>query len=154
MSSSNIQPSWFDSIDSNFIQMSSTKPSSEFDINKTEINSTVTDIVLFTEYNTAGSLFSIHSAPPLPISDLNTTINSSIAIDSDLFQCAKATSDSPGRPISLALESQQNFSTKTIAAFPLTTSEVDEDDNENLLTVSSVTARPLIAKSREIRSNK
>lgn len=28
--------------------------------------------------------------------------------------------------------------------------EFDEDDNDNLLTVSSVTARPLIAKSREL----
>lgn len=32
-------------------------------------------------------------------------------------------------------------------------SEIDEEDNENLLTLSSVTARPLIAKSREIRTN-
>ncbi|XP_067627643.1 monocarboxylate transporter 14 [Eurosta solidaginis] len=32
--------------------------------------------------------------------------------------------------------------------------EIDEDDNENLLTVSSITARPLIAKSREICSNR
>lgn len=62
--------------------------------------------------------------------------------------------DSPRRPISLALESQQNYSTKTIAAIPIPSSEVDEDDNENLLTVSSVTARPLIAKSRELRSSK
>ncbi|XP_017465748.1 PREDICTED: uncharacterized protein LOC108358778 isoform X2 [Rhagoletis zephyria] len=32
--------------------------------------------------------------------------------------------------------------------------EIEEEDNENLLTVSSITARPLIAKSREIRSNR
>uniref|UniRef100_A0A1Q3FJN0 Putative monocarboxylate transporter n=2 Tax=Culex tarsalis TaxID=7177 RepID=A0A1Q3FJN0_CULTA len=37
---------------------------------------------------------------------------------------------------------------------PQLSAELDEDDNENLLTVSSLTARPLIAKSREIRSKR
>lgn len=126
------------------------QPSSEFDVNQSGHNSIVADYnTLFTEYNAAGSLFSIHSAPPVPLTDL-------VGINNNVNAKQNGTGDieSPRRPISLALESQQNFSTKTIATFPLPSSEVDEDDNENLLTVSSVTARPLIAKSREIRSSK
>lgn len=52
---------------------------------------------------------------------------------------------------------QQNLSTKSVFLELIgnkRTSEIDEDDNDNLLTVSSVTARPLIAKSRELRSTK
>lgn len=121
-------------------------PASEIDINQNaEYNA------LFAEYNGAGSLFSIHSAPPVPLTDMaciniNNMVNAPHNGANDI--------ESPRRPISLALESQQNFSTKTIAAFPLPSSEIDEDDNENLLTVSSVTARPLIAKSRELRTSK
>lgn len=116
-----------------------------------EHDAVAADVALFNELNTAGSLFSIHSAPPVPITDvgtisINTTGSNSIVNHTGL--------DSPRRPVSLALDSQQNFSTKTIAAFPIPSSEIDEDDNENLLTVSSVTARPLIAKSRELRSSK
>lgn len=120
------------------------QPSSDYDINQSaDYNN------LFTEYNAAGSLFSIHSAPPVPLTDMagiNNIVNAPLNGTCDI--------ESPRRPMSLALESQQSFSTKTIAAFPLPSSEIDEDDNENLLTVSSVTARPLIAKSREIRSSK
>lgn len=68
------------------------------------------------------------------------------------------------RPISLALDAGAAFhSTKTIATMQqqqqhhhgtTTASEADEDDNENLLTVSSLTARPLIAKSHELRTTK
>lgn len=52
---------------------------------------------------------------------------------------------------------QQNASTKSVFLELIgnkRTSEIDEDDNDNLLTVSSVTARPLIAKSRELRRSK
>lgn len=164
-----IQPSLFGTIDAqhhasdfNIIQKSSTsiqqqqqpssKPTSEFNIIQCDQNSIIADIALFTEYNTGGSLFSIHSAPPVPLTDLNTLTNRQN--DKNDLSIGMNGYDSPRRPVSLALESQQNFSTKTIAAFPLPSSEPDEDDNENLLTVSSVTARPLIAKSREIRGNK
>ncbi|XP_059611541.1 monocarboxylate transporter 13 [Phlebotomus argentipes] len=71
-----------------------------------------------------GSLFSIHSAPPV----------------------AQGGTDSPRRPVSLAIDPQ------CLPAVALPASEPDEEDNENLLTVSSLTARPLIAKSRELRS--
>ncbi|XP_035901209.1 uncharacterized protein LOC118507216 [Anopheles stephensi] len=55
------------------------------------------------------------------------------------------------RPSSLALDTHYSLA-KPVEPQPST--ELDEDDNENLLTVSSLTARPLIAKSREIRSKK
>lgn len=113
-----------------------------------------TDVALFNEFNTNGSLFSIHSAPPVQLADLcasTTNINS----DKNSSQCDA--NDLSRRPISLAIDSQQNFSTKS-AFIELNaskrSSEIDEDDNDNLLTVSSVTARPLIAKSHELRSSK
>lgn len=101
----------------------------------------------FCDSNAAGSLFSIHSAPPVPLADLSVCIQNSVsggAID---------VNDSPRRPVSLAIDSQY-FSTKTIAVFQHQGSELEEEDNENLLTVSSLTARPLIAKSRELRTTK
>lgn len=100
----------------------------------------------FVDCNTSGSLFSIHSAPPLPLTDLSNVPNSC----SVGFEIG---GDSPRRPISLAIDAQYH-STKTIAAFQHQASEVEEEDNENLLTVSSLTARPLIAKSRELRTTK
>lgn len=124
------------------------KPVSEFNLSQTEQTAVATDIALFAEYNTAGSLFSVHSAPPLPHTDTVSGVQSNGSI------YGGNGAESPLRPVSLAIDSQQNFSTKTIAAFPIPSSEIDEEDNENLLTVSSVTARPLIAKSREIRNNK
>ncbi|XP_053670319.1 uncharacterized protein LOC128720658 [Anopheles nili] len=57
------------------------------------------------------------------------------------------------RPSSLALDTHYS-SVKSHTVEPQPSTELDEDDNENLLTVSSLTARPLIAKSREIRSKK
>lgn len=162
-----MQPSLFGTIDAqhhasdyNIIQKSngcdqqesSNKPLSEFSIIRSDQSSIITDIALFTEYNNGGSLFSIHSAPPVPLTDLSNLANRQD--DKMLSSNGMNEYDSPRRPASLAIESQQNLSTKTIAAFPLPISEPDEDDNENLLTVSSVTARPLIAKSREIRGNK
>lgn len=96
--------------------------------------------------NTAGSMFSIHSAPPVPLADLGT--NSLLEFDT-------SRTDSPRRPASLAIDNQlQYHSSRTIATFQHQHSEIEEDDNENLLTVSSLTARPLIAKSRELRSSK
>lgn len=126
------------------------QPSLEIDIDQSNHNSNIANYnTLFAEYNAAGSLFSIHSAPPVPLTEMagiNNIVNAPHNGICDI--------ESPRRPISLALESQQNFSTKSMATVPKPGSEIDEDDNENLLTVSSVTARPLIAKSREIRSTK
>lgn len=100
--------------------------------------------------NTAGSMFSIHSAPPVPLADLGNLQNTNSLLGFDIVG-----TDSPRRPASLAIDSKlQCHSSKTIAAFQHQHSEIEEDDNENLLTVSSLTARPLIAKSRELRSSK
>lgn len=114
------------------------------------------DVALFNEFNTNGSLFSIHSAPPVQqATDMHMSSAQCIAIDKGAMQSDAG--DASRRPISLAIDSQQNFSTKS-AFIELNTnkrnSECDDDDNDNLLTVSSVTARPLIAKSRELRNNK
>lgn len=110
------------------------------------INATLVDCT------TAGSMFSIgsiHSAPPVPLADLGCNLQNS------LLEFDVSGTDSPRRPASLAIDNQlQYHSTKTIAVFQHQHSEIEEDDNENLLTVSSVTARPLIAKSRELRSSK
>lgn len=74
-----------------------------------------------------GSLFSIHSAP---VYELNVEASS------------------PKRPSSIVIPvtSSGNYSTSLhiISPDPL-------DDDDNLLTISSLTAKPLIAKSRELR---
>lgn len=88
-------------------------------------------MALLADYPGAGSLFSIHSAPPAAFSELGSIRN-----------------ESPKRPVSLAIEP-----VKTNCLLHQQ-SEIDDEDNENLLTVSSLTARPLIAKSRELRSNR
>ncbi|XP_074095857.1 monocarboxylic acid transporter silnoon [Cotesia typhae] len=80
--------------------------------------------------NLLGSLFSIHSAP---VYDLNTH------------------KVSPTRP-SASLVQATAISTPVVP--PHLSPDVDDEDNDNLLTISSLTARPLIAKSREIRSSK
>lgn len=86
--------------------------------------------------NQLGSLFSIHSAPVF-----------------DLNGGAIAGAPSPKRPASLAV---QATATSTPIVPPHLQSPEgtvnDDDDNDNLLTISSLTARPLIAKSRELRS--
>lgn len=100
------------------------------------------DVALFNELNTAGSLFSIHSAPP--VQSANDTINTATEISA-------VSSDGNGLL-------QQNLSTKSVflelIANNKRCSECDDDDNDNLLTVSSVTARPLIAKSHELKSSR
>lgn len=80
-----------------------------------------------------GSLFSIHSAPPVPL-----------------------TTTTPSRPASLAIDPMTvQFSAPVVtadASVPASEEAADDDDNENLWTVSSLTARPLIAKSKELRN--
>lgn len=82
-----------------------------------------------------GSLFSIHSAPV-------------IELNSD--------SDSLKRPSSLVI---QEINTRSVDR-DLNNSHisppdtVEDEDNDNLLTISSLTARPLIAKSHELRSSR
>ncbi|XP_043270556.1 monocarboxylate transporter 12 [Venturia canescens] len=90
--------------------------------------------------NQLGSLFSIHSAP---VFDLNGGCTGGAGILS-----------SPTRPGSLVV---QTTATSTPIVPPHLQSPpdtIEDDDNDNLLTISSLTARPLIAKSRELRSSK
>lgn len=98
------------------------------------------DVALFNELNTAGSLFSIHSAPPVQ--------QATDSINAPATEISAVSSDGNGLL-------QQNLSTKSVflelIANNKRTSECDEDDNDNLLTVSSVTARPLI---HELKSNR
>lgn len=84
-----------------------------------------------------GSLNSIQSAPPNSIEQAAESIVSS----------------GMERPASLVLEPEIPLVRTDALHFP-PPSEIDDEDNENLLTVSSVTARPLIAKSREISKKK
>ena len=103
---------------------------------------------LLAECNPSGSLFSIHSAPPVALGEL-----ASIKTAQE-FGFRNGT-ESPRRPASLAIE-PNCIPAKTTPGpqSQALASELEEEDNENLLTVSSLTARPLIAKSRELRSNK
>lgn len=82
-----------------------------------------------------GSLFSIHSAPVFDLSGVASGV------------------PSPKRPASLAV---QTTATSTPIVPPHLQSPegtvLEDEDNDNLLTISSLTARPLIAKSRELRS--
>ncbi|XP_065368220.1 uncharacterized protein Sln [Calliphora vicina] len=136
----------------------------------------------------SGSLFSIVSAPPVPLAELDVkqmdtlgvglqpgigyglqmggsaqnpfiTTHSNVSI-ADVAASApgSATSTIPRRPVTLPID--QPYcpapTSRTLHASLLEhqISEIEEDDNENLLTVSSITARPLIAKSRELRSSR
>lgn len=110
---------------------------------------------------TVGSLSSVQSAPPVPLADLTanngTLPNATNSTRTGLVNFEIGHPDSPSRrPISLALDSNGLSLSKSMSRplFNHQTSEADEEDNENLLTVSSLTARPLIAKSRELRTTK
>lgn len=101
----------------------------------------------------SGSLFSVHSAPPVPLTDA--------VVDSR--------SREQSRPVSLALDPNAMLSVQFAAPVAAAHSsnavmpdvsvtgqsdEADDEENENLWTVSSAcSARPLIAKSRELRFN-
>lgn len=84
------------------------------------------------QQNQLGSLLSIHSAP---VFDLSTGV------------------PSPKRPASLSVQATAN-STPVVPPHLQSPETIEDDDNDNLLTISSLTARPLIAKSRELRSTK
>lgn len=84
------------------------------------------------QQNQLGSLLSIHSAP---VFDLSTSI------------------PSPKRPASLAVQATAT-STPVVPPHLQSPDTIEDEDNDNLLTISSLTARPLIAKSHELRSTK
>lgn len=84
------------------------------------------------QQNQLGSLLSIHSAP---VFDLSNGV------------------PSPKRPASLAVQATAT-STPVVPPHLQSPETIEDEDNDNLLTISSLTARPLIAKSRELRSTK
>ncbi|XP_046742111.1 monocarboxylate transporter 12 [Diprion similis] len=84
------------------------------------------------QQNQLGSLFSIHSAP---VFDLNNGM------------------PSPKRPGSLLVQATAT-STPLVPPHVSPPETIEDEDNDNLLTISSLTARPLIAKSRELRSSR
>ncbi|CAK9812327.1 Monocarboxylate transporter 9 [Anthophora quadrimaculata] len=84
------------------------------------------------QQNQLGSLLSIHSAPVFDLSN---------------------GAPSPKRPASLAVQATAT-STPIVPPHLQSPETIEDEDNDNLLTISSLTARPLIAKSRELRSTK
>ncbi|XP_078045069.1 monocarboxylic acid transporter silnoon isoform X1 [Augochlora pura] len=84
------------------------------------------------QQNQLGSLLSIHSAP---VFDLSTGV------------------PSPKRPASLSVQATAT-STPVVPPHLQSPETIEDEDNDNLLTISSLTARPLIAKSRELRSTR
>lgn len=78
-----------------------------------------------------GSLFSIHSAP---VYDANGT------------GCL----GSPKRPVSLMVQATAT-STPVVPPHLSPPETIDDEDTDNQFTISSLTARPLIAKSRELK---
>ncbi|KAL7295458.1 hypothetical protein TKK_0011111 [Trichogramma kaykai] len=83
--------------------------------------------------NLLGSLFSIHSAP--------------------VFDLSNGADDAAVRPASLVVQATAT-STPLVPPHISPPDTIEDEDNDNLLTISSLTARPLIAKSRELSSNK
>ncbi|KAK2581547.1 hypothetical protein KPH14_005199 [Odynerus spinipes] len=85
------------------------------------------------QQNQLGSLLSIHSAP---VFDLSTGV------------------PSPKRPASLMVQATATSTPVVPPHLQSPPETIEDEDNDNLLTISSLTARPLIAKSRELRSSK
>ncbi|KAM8711164.1 hypothetical protein ACLKA7_000319 [Drosophila subpalustris] len=121
---------------------------------------------------TSGSLFSVVSAPPAPLPTVATAALAELDVKQMQALCVPSPSQSPSqsqsqlqscvsscvsparRPASLSLDAPCCARTLHASLLEHQISELEEDDNENLLTVSSITARPLIAKSHELRSNR
>ncbi|XP_034136216.1 uncharacterized protein LOC117588794 isoform X1 [Drosophila guanche] len=104
-----------------------------------------------------GSLFSIVSAPPAPLPTVPAVVVPLAELDVKQMEslCLPSMSPSPARrPATLSLDAPCCPRTLHASLLEHQISELEEDDNENLLTVSSITARPLIAKSHELRSNR
>ncbi|KAH8297041.1 hypothetical protein KR044_003994, partial [Drosophila immigrans] len=107
----------------------------------------------------AGSLFSVVSAPPAPLPNVPAVVVPLAELDVKQMQALCVPSPSPcaspaRRPATLSLDTPCCPRTLHASLLEHQISELEEDDNENLLTVSSITARPLIAKSHELRSSR
>lgn len=111
-----------------------------------------------------GSLFSVVSAPPAPLPDIAAVPLAELDVKQMESLClpspssrSRCCSPSPSpmrRPATLSLDAPCCPRTLHASLLEHQISELEEDDNENLLTVSSITARPLIAKSHELRSSR
>ncbi|KAH8280490.1 hypothetical protein KR018_008594 [Drosophila ironensis] len=120
--------------------------------------------------NGGGSLFSVVSAPPAPLPSAHMPADSdghAPLAELDVKQmellclpspsrsrCCSPTPSPLRRPATLSLDTPCCPRTLHASLLEHQISELEEDDNENLLTVSSITARPLIAKSHELRSSR
>lgn len=109
--------------------------------------------VSLTEYpGQSGSLFSIHSAPPVASTDHGNYKNTEDLLGFGCTGTTEIDDITTRRPSTLPIDNNQRKLHSSLLERQI--SEIEEEDNENLLTLSSVTARPLIAKSREIRTNR
>ncbi|EDV98062.1 uncharacterized protein LOC6568897 [Drosophila grimshawi] len=97
---------------------------------------------------TSGSLFSVVSAPPAAplLAQLDVKQMEAMCVSSPSPSASPAM-----RPATLSLDAPCCPRTLHSSLLEHQISELEEDDNENLLTISSITARPLIAKSHELR---
>ncbi|KAH8418568.1 hypothetical protein KR222_002212, partial [Zaprionus bogoriensis] len=105
----------------------------------------------------SGSLFSVVSAPPAPLPAIAVAPLAELDVKQMQALCVPTPSPcaSPARrPATLSLDAPCCPRTLHASLLEHQISELEEDDNENLLTVSSITARPLIAKSHELRSSR
>lgn len=115
-----------------------------------------------------GSQFSIHSAPIIS-SDGDLGVPSvSDNVSEVLPSSWEAHEETQMRPCSLTLPANGGLNGFTLAAMAneahlrhcpilvkdLSCETADDEENENHLTISSLTARPLIAKSHELRTRK
>lgn len=107
--------------------------------------------------HTSGSLFSVVSAPPAPLPVVASAPLAELDVKQMQALCVPSPSPcaSPARrPATLSLDAPCCPRTLHASLLEHQISELEEDDNDNLLTVSSITARPLIAKSHELRSSR
>ncbi|XP_030375422.1 uncharacterized protein LOC115624737 [Scaptodrosophila lebanonensis] len=104
----------------------------------------------------SGSLFSVVSAPPAPVPMSLAQLDVHTLGGSGAFEGMANVQNSPQprRPITLSIDTPCGPRTLHSSFLEHQISEIEEDDNENLLTVSSITARPLIEKSHELRSSR
>lgn len=106
-----------------------------------------------------GSLFSIHSAPPVPLAE-NSASCMSTPIRTNLQSRPVSLALDPNAMLTVQFSVPPSLSMPVAAAhsssaieMPAQSDEADEEENENLWTLSSQTARPLIVKSKEWRNN-
>lgn len=115
-----------------------------------------------------GSQFSIHSAPTMVLEGDLGVPSATDSVSEVLPPSWEAHEENQLRPCSLTLPSNGAFNGFNLTAMAteaqlrhcpilvkdLSCETADDEENENHLTISSLTARPLIAKSHELRTRK